>query len=113
MVVGNVLKDVYLNLDSRTEEFETDKNGVKWLDFGFNASEHHFFSRESSLGGAAVSLEVLSKMGLTTSVTGSKLKLEDGGLVADDTADTYRYIMVTDGRPSYLVPSRIRFSGVT
>ena len=104
LVVGNVLKDVYLNLDSRTEEFETDKNGVKWLDFGFNASEHHFFSREPSLGGAAVSLEVLSKMGLTTSVTGSKLKLEDGGLVADDTADTYRYIMVTDGRPSYLVP---------
>ena len=104
LVVGNILKDVYLNLDSRTEKFEVDKDGVKWLDFGFNASEHHYFSRESSLGGAAVSLEVLSKMGINTTVTGSKLKLEDGGLIADNTASTYRYIMVSDGRPSYLVP---------
>ena len=108
LVVGNILKDVYLNLDSRTEGFEVDKNGVKWLDFGFNASEHHFFSRKSSLGGAAVTLEVLSKMGLATTVTGSKLKLEDGGLVADDTANVYRYIMVSDGRPSYLVPTEYK-----
>lgn len=104
LVVGNILKDVYLNLDSRTEKFEVDKDGVKWLDFGFNASEHHYFRRESSLGGAAVSLEVLSKMGINTTVTGSKLKLEDGGLTANNTANTYRYIMVSDGRPSYLVP---------
>ena len=76
LVVGNILKDVYLNLDSRTEKFEVDKDGVKWLDFGFNASEHHYFSRESSLGGAAVSLEVLSKMGINTTVTGSKLQFD-------------------------------------
>lgn len=25
LVVGNVIKDIYLNLDSRTENFETDK----------------------------------------------------------------------------------------
>ena len=68
LVVGNVIKDVYLNLDSRTEPFETDQNGIKWLDFGFNASEHHFFNRNSSLGGAAVSLEVLEKIGLKTAI---------------------------------------------
>ena len=59
LIVGNVLKDVYLNLDSRTEHFETDDDGTKWLDFSFDASRHHYFSRTSSFGGAAVSLEVL------------------------------------------------------
>ena len=61
LVVGNVLKDVYLNLDSRTEKFETDKSGTAWLDFSFNASEHHFFNRGSSFGGAAITLEVFKK----------------------------------------------------
>ena len=64
LIVGNILKDVYLNLDTRTENFETDQHGTKWLDFSFNASEHHFYNRHSSLGGAAVTLEVLQKLGL-------------------------------------------------
>ena len=71
LIVGNVIKDIYLNLDSRTESFETDSRGFKWLDLQFNASEYHFFSRESSLGGAAVTLEVLSKMGLSSVITNS------------------------------------------
>ena len=108
LVVGNVLKDVYLNLDSRTEQFETDENGVKWLDFSFDASEHRFFSREPSLGGAAVTLEVLSKMGIKTAITGSKLKMEDGDLTSDVEAAAYRYILVTDGRPSYIVPTEYK-----
>ena len=65
LVVGNVLKDVYLNLDSRLEHFETDKNATKWLDISFDASEHHYFNRHSSFGGATVSLEVLQKMGIS------------------------------------------------
>ena len=64
LLVGNILKDVYLNLDSRTETFETDQDNTKWLDIGFNTSEHHFFNRESNFGGSAISLEVLKKMGL-------------------------------------------------
>lgn len=108
LVVGSVLKDVYLNLDSRTEQFETDENGVKWLDFSFDASEHRFFSREPSLGGAAVTLEVLSKMGIKTAITGSKLKMEDGDLTSDVEAAAYRYILVTDGRPSYIVPTEYK-----
>ena len=30
LIVGNVLKDVYLNLDTRAGGFEVDKNGVKY-----------------------------------------------------------------------------------
>ena len=105
LIVGNVIKDVYLNLDNRTESFESDKDGTKWLDLSFNASEHHFFNRQSSFGGAAVTLEVLQKMGLDSIVTGSNIKLGPNGLTTDQIATSYRYILVTDGQPCYFVPS--------
>ena len=103
LVVGNVLKDVYLNLDTRTENFETDKHGTKWLDLGFNASEHHFFSRSSSLGGAAVSLEVLKKLGLDAAISGSKLNFSEDDF--NSTSASHRYILISDGQVSYLSPS--------
>ena len=37
LIVGNVLKDVYLNLDTLENNFEIDKNGVSWLDVNFGA----------------------------------------------------------------------------
>lgn len=97
LVVGNILKDVYLNLDGRKNKFETDKNNIKWLDLEFNASSNFFFSRNSSFGGAAVSLEVFEKMGLPAKISGSNLN--------DSPAETYRYILVSEGQVSYLVPS--------
>ena len=113
LVVGNVIKDIYLNLDSRTERFETDKNHTKWLDLAFNASEHHFFSRESSLGGAAVTFEVLSKLGLKSVVTGSDLRITTDGLSLAQPAETYRYILVTDSHPSYFTPSSHKLTNFT
>lgn len=106
LVVGNIIRDVYLNLDSRKENFELDKNGTKWLNLEFNASEHFFFSRESSLGGAAVTFEVLSKLGLGASVTDSDLVANEEGLVpTDKTTNIYRYIFISDGQPAYFAPS--------
>lgn len=104
LIVGNVTKDVYLNLDTRTESFETDKTGTKWLNLAFNASEHSYFSREASLGGAAVTLEVLQKLGLASTITGSNLNFDQGETI-ESSANTYRYIMITDGRPCYLAPT--------
>ena len=104
LVVGNILKDVYLGLDSRTEQFEQDKNGDLWLDFGFNASQHHYFSRMSSFGGAAITLEVLQKMGFSASVADTNFRYEDGGPVMDGPAGTYRYILTADNGVSYIVP---------
>ena len=102
LIVGNVLKDVYLNFDSRTADFEVDRHNVKWLNVGFNASEHFFYSRHSSLGGAAVTLDVLKKMGVEAKISASKLKLEeDDGAVE---AAFYRYILVSDEGVSYLAP---------
>ena len=108
LVVGNVLKDVYLNIDSRSEHLETDKNNTKWLDISFNASEHHFFHRNSSLGGAAISLEVLQKMGLPTTISGSNLRLESDEFISTDPAETYRYILIADSKTSYFVPSKYK-----
>ena len=47
LVVGNVLRDVYLNLDTRTEQLEPDASGIEWLDLAFNAINHHFYHRSS------------------------------------------------------------------
>lgn len=105
LVVGNVIKDIYLNLDSRTENFETDKNHIKWLNLAFNAEEHFFFNRNSNFGGAAVTLEVLSRMNLSTTITGSDLKMTDDGFITNQSAKTYRYILVADGNPCYITPT--------
>lgn len=113
LVVGNVLKDVYLNIDSRNEHLEADKNNTKWLDISFNASEHHFFHRNSSLGGAAISLEVLQKMGLPTTISGSDLHLESDEFTSTDPAETYRYILIADGKTSYFVPSEYKTTNFT
>ena len=107
LVVGNILKDVYLNLDSSKNRFEVDKNDTKWLDFNFDAGSNYYFSRNSSLGGAAVSVEVFEKMGLKAQVAGSNLKYSDGELIdSERSAETYRYILISDSKASYLVPSK-------
>ena len=105
LVVGNVLKDVYLNLDTRFESLETDKHDTKWLDISFDASKHYFFNRNASLGGAAISLEVLQKMGLPTSISGSNLTMDNYELISSSPTEPHRYILVADGESSYFVPS--------
>ena len=105
LIVGNIINDVYLNLDSRTEKFETDKHGTKWLDLSFNASEHHYFNRNNYLAGAAVSFEVFKKLGIDATVSGTKLELSENGVSADETSNVCRYILVADNDPCYLAPS--------
>jgi len=117
LVVGNVTKDVYLDLDPRTEHFEIDKTDTKWLDLAFNASEHHFFNRNPSLGGAAVTLEVLQKFGLDAAISGSDLSFSDESRdfaiinnlppeSINNVSATHRYILVADDQVSYLSPSQ-------
>ena len=105
LVVGNVLKDVYLNLDSRKENFEQDQSGVEWVDFGFNASEHHYFSRMSSFGGAAITLEVLQKMGLDADISDTDFHFDESGPVNNSPTGTYRYILTSDTGVAYMVPT--------
>ena len=112
LIVGNVIKDVYLNMDTRRERFETDNEGVKWLDVSFDASEHHFFNRESSFGGAAVTLEVMQKMGLAAEISGSTISFNDdearnkAGL--SGAGLMHRYILIADEKVSYLAPSEFK-----
>ena len=113
LIVGNILKDVYLNIDSRTEHLETDRNNTKWLDLSFNASEHHFYNRSSNLSGATVSLEVLHNLGLEATIIGSKLHFTEDGPVTDEPTETYRYILLTDDKPCYLVPTSYRITHFT
>lgn len=99
LVVGNILRDVYLNIDIRSAHLEPDNRGVKWMDIGFDGSEHQFFSSHTVLGGAAITTEVLDKMRLPATVYSSAVDQDEMS------PHPSRYVLVADGKASYFAPS--------
>ena len=109
LIVGNVTKDVYLRLDDRQNRFEVDDKEVAWLDLAFDGSSYSFRARHAVFGGAAVSLEVLSRFGLAAKVAGSKARFIDGELTgtAGEVPGAYRYILCQDDSIAYFNPSQV------
>ncbi len=105
LIIGNVLKDVYLKLDERNNDFEKDENNISWLELGFNGAAHQFFRRTSVYGGAAVSLSVLSHLGIDAKILGSKTEVQNGDILWQAEPDNYRYILCHEGEITYFVPS--------
>lgn len=105
LVVGNVIKDIYLNLDSRTEDFEKDRNDTQWLNLSFDASTHRYFNRSSNYGGAAVTYECLKKLGLDALINNSDLNLTQDGFTTSQAVRDYRYILLADEAPCYFTPT--------
>ncbi len=94
LIVGNILKDIYLRLNEHHESLETDQNGTKWLDLGFDDSGHEFFGRESIFSGATVTKEVLENFGLSAAISSDT-----------DPHATFRYILAAGDQITYLVPT--------
>lgn len=106
LIVGNVLKDVYLRLDERRDEFEEDEDGIFWLNLGFNGKGHSFYGRVPVFSGAVVTLEVLQKFGIDAKISGMKVEFEeDGGLSEGVKTANYRYVLVKGEEIAYFVPS--------
>lgn len=105
LIIGNVLKDVYLKLDNRQNDFEEDAQGISWLDLAFNGTRHGFFKRTAVYGGAAVSMAVLSRLGVEAKILGSQTEFKNGEIVWQDQPDDYRYIFCHEGEITYFVPS--------
>lgn len=101
VLIGNVIKDVYLAMDERANAFEADEAGTEWLDLSFDGKGYKFFERSSVLGGVAVSLEVMQKMGLDAEVMASQVKLS-GGKAETDAECEYRYILTRGEEICYL-----------
>jgi len=104
-VIGNVLKDVYLKLDERQNNFEQDERGIDWLDLSFNGAEHRFFRRTSVYGGAAVTLSVLGRLGINSQIMGSNAEYKNGEIIWQGDPAGYRYIFCHHGEITYFVPS--------
>lgn len=105
LIIGNVLKDVYLKLNENQNDFEADDRGINWLNLAFNGDSHTFFRRTSVYGGAAVSLTTLSKLGIDAGILNSKSEMKAGEISwSNDPAD-YRYILSYKGGITYFVPS--------
>lgn len=105
LIIGNILKDVYLRLDERQNNFEVDEKGTPWLDLGFDGSSHQFFRRNSIYGGAAVAMEVLNRFDLSAKIAGAKLGFVDGEIIPNgQAAGGYRYMLCYGNKITYLVP---------
>lgn len=105
LIVGNVLKDVYLKMDERKNDFELDERGVSWLDLGFNGEAHSFFRRTAVYGGAAVSLAVLNGLGLDAGILNNQSEMKAGEIIWSGNAADYRYIFCNQNGITYFVPS--------
>ncbi len=105
LIIGNVLKDVYLKLDERQNDFETDAQGIDWLNLAFNGGAHTFFQRTSVYGGAAVSLSVLNKLGIDAGILNSQTEIKAGEITWSDDPSDYRYILCHRDQITYFVPN--------
>jgi len=105
LIVGNITKDIYLALDPTQNNFEIDEHNVPWLDLQFDGSSHRFFRRTSIYGGAAVSLEVFAKFGLSSQISDHDAEFTNGSLVvAPDTPANYRYVLSHENHITYFSP---------
>lgn len=106
LVIGNILKDVYLRMDERLNNFEIDEHGTPWLDLGFDGSSHKFFRRVSIYGGATVAMEVLNRFDNQAKIAGSKMSFTGGEIVFNgQSAHCYRYMLCHGNKITYLVPN--------
>ncbi len=105
LIIGNVLKDVYLKLDDKQGEFEVDEQGISWLELGFNGEGHKFFRRTSTYGGAATTLLTLNRLGMDAGILNAKTELKAGEIIWSGDPSGYRYILSHRGGITYFVPS--------
>lgn len=106
LIIGNILKDVYLRLDEQKNSFEIDENQTPWLDLAFDGSTHNFFKRSSIFGGATVSLDVLSRFGHEAKIVGARLNFKYGEVDPNGQIPAgYRYILCKENHISYLAPN--------
>lgn len=105
LIIGNVLKDIYLRLDDRQNDFEIDERGIAWLELGFNGAEHTFFRRTSTFGGAAVSLATLHTLGVEARILNSSTEIKAGEISWSNDPSGYRYIFCHHDQITYFVPS--------
>lgn len=101
LVVGNIHKDIYLQLDDAQCEIELDAKNTPWLDLGFDGRGYNFVERESVLSGAAITLEVLQNLR-------TKAQLLEHNDRQSPVCDHYRYILSVNSGVLYLTPGKCR-----
>lgn len=102
LIVGNIIKDVYLNLNERENMLERDANGIDWLNVSFDGKTFPIMKRTSIFGGAAITLEILNKFGIAATIMGSDINYQDGEIITNDVqVKDYRYILCCDNQAAY------------
>lgn len=94
LIVGNVIKDIYLGLDGRQNSLEYGENDTPWMDLAFDGSTHQYYRRTSVFNGAAIAKKVLSDFGFTATIS----------TTAGDFPTAYQYILCADDKVTRLMP---------
>ena len=108
LLIGNVIKDVYLAMDENANAFEIDETDTAWLDLAFDGRGYKFYERSSILGGVAVSVDVIQKMGLDAEVMAGIVKMDGGKATAENCDCEYRYILTHNDEICYLTSDERR-----
>ena len=103
LIVGNVIKDVYLNFGA--DLFEIDNKKTPWIEVGLDNEALHFQSRESIFSGAVITEEVLRRFRLIPEISRYKNYKED-----EDRGDDYRYVIKVQNKTKYLTSKNIHYS---
>lgn len=104
LIVGNVIKDIYLALDEKQNHFERDAAGTSWLDLAFDGRTQPYLKRTAIFTGAATSLEVLHHFQLPATIAGQKIRFKQGEILLGDQqkpCNCYRYILSYNDQPTY------------
>lgn len=110
-VVGNLVRDTYINLDPNHNHFEFDDKNRPWLDLDFSEKSYNYFQQTTVSAGAAVTLEVLSRQGIAAGFAESGVAFRDGQVVIDSKSDfPTRFILCHNQNVAYLTPTERAFS---
>ena len=120
LIIGNITKDVYLNLSPAKIPSEIDENNYKHVDLVFSntptpchklpdsndprLNNINYSSRASFYGGSAIIAEVLSNFNQTPVLSNATFDPKSGDFTPKTTDLDYRYILTLDGDISYLSP---------
>jgi fructose-bisphosphate aldolase class I len=85
-IIGNLVRDSYLALDTAQSTLELDQHGTPWLSAPLDGSSLKYFHDTDVLGGSAITLDLLQRFGITATLVGN----------TDKHHLTHRYILTAE-----------------
>lgn len=104
LIIGNLIKDVYLNLNPLKTPTELDQNNHQHIDLAFSGNTINYSSRNSFYGGSAIIAEILTNFSQKPTLLDATFDSKFENFIPKKSDPDYRYILTLDGNISYFSP---------